>query len=172
MYCRRSIGATPRSGWRPAMWTGSLTAIEQSLAAAVDTPLEQGMSLRVRAALWPPRAVRGRGGCPGAPSGAASARRPRCEAARTQLAWARLHLAQGNAAASQPLLDRGRRVLRATGPRSVICKKHGLQGGTHEHLEPTTTASPCGRTGRFHRVDPGAAGGLVSGLATARRFGL
>ncbi len=83
----------------------ALAAIEQSLAAAVDEPLEQGMSLRVQG-----RALATNGQF--ATAAAALARSLELlagadpyEAARTQLAWARLHLAQGNAAASQPLFD-------------------------------------------------------------------
>ena len=83
----------------------ALAAVEQSLTAAVDAPLEQGMSLRVQG-----RALAASGQF--AAAAAALARSLELldgadpyEAARTQLAWARLHLAQGDAAASQPLFD-------------------------------------------------------------------
>ena len=83
----------------------ALAAVEQSLAVAVDAPLEQGMSLRVQG-----RALAASGQFAAAAAALAHslellAGADPYEAARTQLAWARLHLAQGDAEAAQPLFD-------------------------------------------------------------------
>ena len=83
----------------------ALAAVEQSLAAAVDAPLEQGMSLRVQG-----RALAASGQFAAAAAALAHslellAGADPYEAARTQLAWARLHHEERRLAAKKKALE-------------------------------------------------------------------
>ena len=96
---------------------GAATAIAQSLALAAESPLELGMSLRVHGRVLAAAGRAQEAQATFAHSLDLLADADPYEAARTQLAWARLHQASGDDVGAQPLFDAAEATFTRLGAR-------------------------------------------------------